>query len=72
MDQVFYFIKDFIYLFVRDTEREAETWAEREKQDPHKEPHARLDPMTSGSRPGKHSITEPPRHPQGSGILKSL
>ena len=27
---LFYFIKDFIYLFVRDTEREAETKAEGE------------------------------------------
>ena len=28
----FYFFKDFIYLFMRDTEREAETQAEGEKR----------------------------------------
>ena len=42
--------KDFIYSFMRDTEREAETWAE-EKQAPCREPDVGLDPWTPGSRP---------------------
>ena len=43
----FFFFKDFIYLIMRDTEREAET-QEREKQAPRREPNKGLDPRTPG------------------------
>ena len=46
------FFKDFIYLFMRDTERERQRHRQREKQAPHKEPDVGLDPRTLGSRPG--------------------
>ena len=43
-----FFFKDFIYLFMRDTERERQ----REKQAPCREPDLGLDPRTPGSHPG--------------------
>ena len=46
----FLFKKDFIYLFMRDTDREAETQGE-EKQAPSKDPDAGLNPGNLGSRP---------------------
>ena len=45
------FFKDLIYLLMRDTEREAETQAEREKQAPCRERDMGLDPGYPGSRP---------------------
>ena len=47
---------------MRDTEREAETQA-REKQAPCREPDARLDPRTPGSRPGLKADAKPLSHP---------
>ena len=44
------FLKDFIYLFMRDREREREK--QREKQAPCREPHMGLDPGSPGSCPG--------------------
>ena len=64
-----YFLRNLIYLFMRhrEREREAETWAELEKQAPCREPGVGLDPRTEGSHPepkaASHSTTEPPRHP---------
>ena len=55
--------KDFIYIFMRDTERQRHR--QREKQAPHREPNAGLDPQI-GITPwakGRCSITEPPRNP---------
>ena len=48
---LFYFLKDFIYLFMRDTERERERQRhrQREKQAPCRELDAGLDPRTPGS-----------------------
>ena len=50
------FFKDFIYLFMRDTERERERerqkHRQREKQAPCREPDMRLHPGSPGSRPG--------------------
>ena len=40
----FYFFKDFIYLFMRGTQRKRHR--QREKQDPYREPNAGLDPRT--------------------------
>ena len=48
---LFYFLKDFIYLFMRDTEREVETQAEGETA-PCREPDVGLDLGSPGSRPG--------------------
>ena len=42
------FLKDFIYLFMRDTERGRNR--QREKQAPHREPDAELDPRTLRSQ----------------------
>ena len=39
----------FEFLFMRDTEKEAETEADVEKQAPREEPKARLNPRTPGS-----------------------
>ena len=50
--------KDFIYLFIRDTERERERERERqrhrqrEKQAPCRDPDVGLDPRSPGSGPG--------------------
>ena len=43
-----FFFKDFIYLFMRDTERERQ----REKQAPCREPDMGLDPGSPESHPG--------------------
>ena len=50
----FYFFKDFIYLFMRDTERERERQRrrKREKQAPCREPDVELDPGSPRSDPG--------------------
>ena len=62
---LFKILKDFFYLFMRDTERGTETQA-REKQVPCREPDVGLDPRTSGSRPEPKADTQPLSHP---GIL---
>ena len=53
---VFVFFKDFIYLFMRDTEREREREKQRHRQRknqaPCREPHTGLDPGSPGSHPG--------------------
>ena len=41
---IFIFFKDFIYLFMRDTERERQRHRQREKQAPHRDPNVGLDP----------------------------
>ena len=47
--RVIFFFKDFIYLFMRDTQGEAERHRQREKQAPCGKPNAGLDPKTPGS-----------------------
>ena len=46
------FLKDFIYLFMRDTERERQRHRQREKQAPCREPDVGLDPGSPRSCPG--------------------
>ena len=48
------FFKDFIYLFMRDTERERRRHRqrERERQAPCREPNVEPDPGSPGSHPG--------------------
>ena len=55
------FFKDFMYVFMRDTEREAETEAEVE-QAPCRETNARLDPRTPGSHPEPKSDAQTLSH----------
>ena len=45
-----YFLKDFIYLFMKDKEKESKTQAEGEAGSM-QEPNARFDPGTPGSCP---------------------
>ena len=49
---LFCFFKDFIYLFMRDRERERQIHRQREKQAPCREPDMRLHLRSPGSRPG--------------------
>ena len=54
MKIAFFFFKDFIYLFMRDTEgyRERQRHRQREKQAPWREPDVGLDPWSPGSHLG--------------------
>ena len=62
---VLFTFKDFIYLFIRDTQREAKRRRQREKQAPCRKPNVGLDPVTPGPPWGKgrRSTTEPPMRP---------
>ena len=57
------FLKDFIYLFMRDTERDRQRQRQREKQAPCREPDVGLDPGTAGSRPEPKANAQPLSHP---------
>ena len=56
------FKKDFIYLFMRDIEREREK--KREKHGPCREPNVELDPGTPGSCPGLKADAKLLSHPR--------
>ena len=56
-----FFFKDFIYLFMRDTEREAETY-QREKQSPRRDCDVGLDPRTPESHPELKVDAQPLSH----------
>ena len=52
MDKVLFFNKiSFVYLFMRDTERERQGHRQKEKQAPCRKPDVGLDPGTPGSCP---------------------
>ena len=56
--------KDFIYLFMRDTETEAETQAEGEAAGSmHRERNVGFDPGSPESHPGPKAGAKPLRHP---------
>ena len=59
------FFKDFIYLFMRDPERERERQShrQREMQAPCREPDVGFDPGTPGSRPGPKADVQLLSHP---------
>ena len=57
------FFKDFIYLFMRDTDRERQKHKQREKQAPCRKPNAGLDPRTLESCPEPKADTELLSHP---------
>ena len=65
--------KDFIYLFMRYTERgrERQRYRQREKHAPCREPDVGLDPRTPGSRPGPKAGAKPLSHP-GITLLRFL
>ena len=48
---------------MRDRERGRDTHKQREKQAPHREPDAGLDPGTLGSRPEPKTDAQPLSHP---------
>ena len=58
--------KDFIYLFMRDTERERQRHRQREKQAPCREPTWDLipGPRIMPWAEGRHQTAEPPRDPE--------
>ena len=58
-----YFFKDFIYLFMRNTERERQNNRQREKQAPCSELHVWLSLGTPGSHPGLKADAQPLSHP---------
>ena len=62
-----FFFKDFIYLFMRDTERERERerqrHRQREKQASCRKPDAGLDPGTPGPHPGRKAGAKLLSHP---------
>ena len=57
-----YFLKDFIYLFMRDTERERLRHMQREKQAPSWEPDVGLDLGSPGSCPELKADAQPLSH----------
>ena len=60
---LFCFLKDLIYLFMRDTEREAETHRQMEKQASCGNSDVRLDPRTLGPHPEPKAGAKPLSHP---------
>ena len=62
---LFIFIKDLIYLFMRDThrERQRQRHRQREKQAPCRKPDVGLDPGTPGSHPEPKANAQPLSHP---------
>ena len=56
----FFFLK---ILFIHERERERQTYRQREKQAPCREPDLGLDPQTPGSRPGPKAGAKPLSHP---------
>ena len=64
-----FIFKDFIYLFMRDTELERQRHRQREKQAPYREPDVGFDPGTPGSHPESKADAQPLSHlgaPEGS------
>ena len=71
-EEVLLFLKkDFIYLSMRDTQREAETQAE-EKQAPCREPDAGLDPRTLGSLPEPKADAQPLSPPGAPEMIRMI
>ena len=62
-DYLFFSFQDFIYLFMKNTERERQRHRQRKKQAPCGEPDEGLDPRTPGSQPELKADTQPLSHP---------
>ena len=65
-------LKKFIYLFIRDTQRERQRHRKREKQAPCGEPNMGLDPGTQGSHPELKADAQPLSHSGTPGNLYFL
>ena len=61
---ILFYLKDVIYLFMREREREKQRRRQREKQAPCGEPDAGLDPRTLGSHPQLKADAQPLSHPE--------
>ena len=61
LDPIIKFFKDFIYLFMRHTEKGRHR--QREKQAPYGEPGVEFDPRTPGSQPELKADAQPLSHP---------
>ena len=59
---LFLFFKDFIYLFMRATERERQRYRQKEKQTPCNDPDVGLNPRTPESHPELKADTQPLSH----------
>ena len=59
----FIFLKDFIYLFMRDMEGWEQKHRQREMQAPCREPDMGLDARIMPWAKGRHQTAEPPREP---------
>ena len=55
-DSLYFFFKDFIYLLIRDTQRERQRHRQREKQDPCKEPNVELNPGSQNHALGQRQM----------------
>ena len=60
-EKLFFFSKDFIYVFMRNTERQGHR--QRKKQAPCREPDVGLDPRILRSGPGLKADAQPLSHP---------
>ena len=58
-----YVFKGFIYLFMKDTQRERQRHRQKEKQAPCREPDVELDPRTPRSQHELKADTQPLSHP---------
>ena len=60
---MYVFLKDFIYLFMRDTHTQRQRHRQRKKQAPFWEPNAGFEPGSPGSCPGPKAGAKPLSHP---------
>ena len=58
-----FFLKEFIYLFMRDRDRERQRHKQREKQALCREPDVGLDPGIPGPRPEPRADAQSLSHP---------
>ena len=63
METLCLFFKDFVYLFMRHTEKERQRHRQGEKQAPSGELNVGLYPRTRGSRPELKADAQPLSHP---------
>ena len=59
----FFFLRIYLFICERHTERGRDIHRQREKQAPHREPDAGLDPRTLGSCPEAEAEAQPVSHP---------